>query len=594
MEADGDMFFEASWEVCNKVGGIYTVVKSKIELMVSYYGKQNYVLIGPYFPDKKEFVESVCSPDMKRIFDELATEGIHCHFGHWLTKGEPQTILIDYNDFTNQNDDIKTDLYEGFGIDSLGSDFFDFDTPLIWSRAVGKLLEKIKAVHPKEKIVAQFHEWMAGGAALYLRKNKIDIGTVFTTHATMLGRAMASANVDLYAVFDKIDPEEEARKRGVLSKWQMEKACAEHSSVFTTVSEITGLEAEKLLGIKPDVLLLNGLDMNKFPTFEEVSVKHKAMKSKVQDFCMHYFFPYQTFDLDNTLFFFICGRYEYHDKGMDIMTEALGQLNEHMKKEHPNKTVVTFFWVPANQRTIRTEVLENQTYFRNLKGLLEDHSQEVNTRIMSSLINDRRLTRKNIFKEDFLHDIKKKLNLLKREGTPPLCTHEMYDEENDPILNGLKKNGLMNKPEDRVKAVFYPVYLTGDDRLLNTDYKDSMMACHLGIFPSYYEPWGYTPLEAAAVGIAAITTDLAGFGRYIQERYPDDDPNRGIFVIKRKDRLYEDAREDLLKVFKRYLHLDVHDRIRNKIRANKLAFTADWKFLAENYIKAHNLAVERR
>lgn len=589
-----ELLFEVSWEVCNKVGGIYTVVKSKVEPMLSFYGS-GYFLIGPYFHPKshQEFQEEVPPDTYKEIFSELAREGIYCRFGTWLTKGNPKVILVDFGNFASSKDSIKKEIWEAFGVDSYATDFFDFDQPVIWGWAVGKLLEKVKQRNPEKHIAAHFHEWLAGSGCLYLKLKNAGVATVFTTHATMLGRTIASADIDLYSILDKINPEEEAAKRNVKAKWGMEKACAQNSTVFTTVSEITGIEAEKILGRKPDILLMNGLDMDRFPSLEEASIRHRMLRNKFKEFVMHYFFPYYKFEIDDTYFFFIAGRYEFHDKGIDLMIGALSMLNEYMKKAFPEKTIVAFFWIPGNVRHIRHDVLENRTYYEDLKESIDEKLPEIRLRLLASLMCGKKLEMKTLFSDELISTIKAKLNRMKSDGVPPLCTHELNEEEKDPIIAGLKKNGLLNRKEDRVKAIFYPIYLTGADRLLDTDYYESMSACHLGIFPSYYEPWGYTPLESAALGVAAVTTDLAGFGRFIMERQDKDNPNKGIFVLRRKDADYEASKKELFGIFRDYVGMDVNKRVENKITAYRLAYLADWKSFARLYIKAHNLGVER-
>ncbi|MBW2970659.1 glycogen/starch synthase, partial [Candidatus Woesearchaeota archaeon] len=348
-----EFLFEVSWEICNKVGGIHTVVKSKVHPILNYYGEK-YFVIGPYFVDKAsdEFQELLPPPQLKEIFKTLSQEGIYCHYGTWIVPGEPKAILVDYSNYQKEGNRIKGELWQNFQIDSLNSSFHDFDQPIIWAYAVGRLLQLI-VEFGGAKVVAQFHEWLSGAALLYLKSRNVRIATVFTTHATMLGRTMTGNNLELYSVINKIDPNEEAYKLGIQSKHQMETQCAQNADVFTTVSEITGIEAEALLKKKPDVLLPNGLNLEKFPTIEEITIKHRQLRDKMHEFIMYYFFPYYKFDLDEAFFYFIAGRYEFHDKGIDLFIDALGSLNERLKKEESNKTVIAFFWIPANFRGIK-------------------------------------------------------------------------------------------------------------------------------------------------------------------------------------------------------------------------------------------------
>jgi len=593
MEKQADYLFEVSWEICNKVGGIYTVVKSKAAEIMKYY-KENYFAIGPFFPEKVagEFQEKVPPDKLKHVFEKLRKEGIKCHYGNWLIKGEPNTILVDFSGFASKKDEIKTSLWQNFKIDSLNTQYFDFDEPIIWSYAVGKLIEEIKNVFQDKKIVAQFHEWLAGAGLLYLKQNKVKIGTVFTTHATILGRTMSFANEDLYETFDKINPEKKAYEYGIQAKYLIEKQSAINANVFTTVSEITGLEAEHLLGKKPDILLPNGLDLKKFPTFEEASIKHRLYKERIKEFLMYYFSPYYSFDFDNTLLYFLCGRYEFRAKGIDIFVKALAKLNEKLKKNNSKKTVVAFFWVPGNIRSIKTELLESRAFFDDIKDGIDDNINQIRNKIIYSIVSKKSITEKNIFEEDFMHENKKKVLKLMKKGNPALATHDLHDEQNDPIIKAFNEAGLLNKKEDRVKVVFYPIYLTGADGLLDLSYYECMQGAHLGVFPSYYEPWGYTPLEAAALGVSSVTTDLAGFGRYVNEKSVQS-KTPGIFVLKRLGKKDDEVVKELTNSFYYFSSLSKQERIKNKMEAQRLSSLADWDVLIKNYIEAHNLAIKR-
>jgi glycogen synthase len=582
--------FEVSWEICNKVGGIYTVVKSKAKNIVDRF-KDNYYVVGPYIPKNAlgEFEEKVPKDSLKRAFDKLKNEGIICHYGKWLIDGEPNAILIDFSGFAGNANAIKGELWEKFRIDSLGTQFFDYDQPIVWSYAAGKLIEALAG----KGTVAQFHEWLAGGGLLYLKSRNAEVATVFTTHATILGRTLASSNIDLYGVLKKINPEEEARKFGIQAKFLTEKACAMNADAFTTVSEITGIEAEHLLGRKPDILLPNGLDSGSFPTFEEASVKHQLLRRKIREFIMSYFFPYYSFDIEHTLVYFIAGRYEFHDKGIDIFIKALSRLNAQLKRDKSDRTVVAFIWVPAGVKSIKQSLLESKTFFQDIQDVLHDDEQDIHSRLIYCVAARKSCSTDYLLGKDLSAEIKRKLLRFKTKGIPPIATHDIDHEESDAILNSAISEGLLNRQEDRVKIIFYPTYLTGADRLLNLSYYEAMQGSHLGVFPSYYEPWGYTPLEAAALGVSSLTTDLAGFGRYLETQgLKEDIP--GIFVIKRFNRKDEDVVDDLSKAMVKFAEFSKEDRIKNKIEAKRLASSADWKNFVENYIKAYNMAVVKR
>ncbi|NQV09399.1 glycogen/starch synthase [Candidatus Woesearchaeota archaeon] len=587
-----DYLFEVSWEVCNKVGGISTVIKSKAAHLIKYYGEK-YFTIGPYFIKKVtgEFQEEIPTDELKSVFDKLKEKGIICHYGKWLIGGEPNTILIDFTGYVNSINDVKKELWDKYKIDSIGSEYYEFDEPMIWSHAAGMLIDELSKVF-KGKCVGHFHEWLAGPGLLYLKNS--NVGTVFTTHATVLGRTIASdENIDLYSNLDKINPDDEAYKYKVHTKYQTEKAAAQNADVFTTVSEITAIEAGSLLKRNPDVLLPNGLNLDKFPTMEDISIKHQKYKNKIKEFLLYYFFPYQVFEIDNTYIFFIAGRYEFHDKGIDVLIKALGKLNEKLKQEKINKTVVAFFWIPGNIRGIKSELLSNRRHFNDVRDTIDDSLPDIRNELIHAIVSNQKIDEKKLLDQDILEDVKRKIMRLKKEGKPSLATHDLYEENSDAILNAFKQHNLNNEESDKVKVIFYSIYLTGADGLLDTSYYESMLGSQLGIFPSYYEPWGYTPLEAGALGVASVTTDLAGFGRFISKKIKKDDLP-GIYVLNRLNKSEDETAEDLNKIMYDYVHFTKDQRVRNKIKAKKIASLADWKNFVQFYIKAHNKAVDKK
>ena len=591
MGKKADILFEVSWEVCNKVGGIYTVVKSKAAKMVEIYG-DNYFLIGPYLTSKAigQFQEEVPIEVCKPVFDELKKIGIICHFGKWLSEGSPYVILIDFVNYKHKINGIKRELWDWYKIDSLRAPY-DYDEPVTWAYAVGILIEKLALCHSNKKIAAHFHEWLSGVGLLYLKKKNAKVATVFTTHATILGRTMASSNVDLYNVWDKINPDQEVYKYNIEAKHLVEKNSAAFADIFTTVSEITGMEASYLLKKKPDAILPNGLDISKFPTYEEFIIKHQIQRDRIREFMLYYFFPYYTFDPKETLIYFLAGRYEFHDKGIDIYIKALGKLNEKLKQSKSKKTIIAFIWVPSNFRNIKAELIENKTLFQDIKDALEEVMGDVEKNIIYSLVSDKKVTKEALFEEDFLTEMKIRVGRFVKKGLPPVITHDLYDE-NDTILKSIFDAQLKNDEHDPVKIIYYPIYLSGADNLLNLNYYEAMQGSHLGIFPSYYEPWGYTPLEAGALGVSSVTTDLAGFGRYFcTECIQSDSP--GIFVLKRLNKSDDDVVNQLVDLMFTFANLSKEDRIANKLQARKTASMADWKIFVGNYIEAHDLAIEK-
>jgi len=588
------MLFEASWEVCNKVGGIYTVVKSKVELVQQAYSE--YFLIGPYFDEKARIeTQQVVPPDrIKSVFDRLESEGIKCYFGKWHVRGEPSVILVNFHGLAAQKSEIKKWLYEDYQIETHLSSW-DFEEPMIWAYAVGKLLQYMSEEFNDKKIVSHFHEWLAGIALLHLKSVGANIKTVFTTHATMLGRSLCGQGNDLYSMLDNLKPDEEAKRLGVVDKFQTEKACATKAEVFTTVSEITSIEAEKILGRKADVLVLNGLDIQKFPNFEECSIKHKQYRDVIREFLSYYFFPYYKFDVQNTLIFFIVGRYEFKNKGLDIFIKALGKLNDRMKKEGSRKNVATFFWIPSGVNGIKTDLLEAEDRYEQIKEFVDRNLADFKSRLIQTIMTEDEMSTDQLFDKDFTLDAKKLMMRFNKPGMPQLCTHNLINEDQDAIISAFRQAGLDNEESDPVKVISYPVYLDGNDNLLGLKYYDALQGCHLGVFPSYYEPWGYTPLESAALGVPAVTTDLAGFGRFIRKRIHElkKEDTGGIYILDRYNRDEKDVVEDFSEILYNYAQLHRKGRVEEKMEAKELSELADWKVLVDNYIEAHNLALKR-
>lgn len=595
-----DVLFEASWEVCNKVGGIYTVVKSKAALVNDAY--PTYVLIGPYveIQARDTFVKETPPPEFQPVFDDVVKEGIVCHYGTWQIKGDPKVVLLEFQGIVSQKNDIKKRLWDDFKIDSINAQW-EFEEPMLWATAAGKLIEKYCQHNNPDgtrKIVAHFHEWLAGFGLLYLKQQKTKVGTVFTTHATMLGRSIAGSGEPLYEMLDTLDATTEAYKHGIQDKHLTEKACALNTDAFTTVSEITAIEAEKILGRKADVLVLNGLDIEKFPTFEETSIKHRENRDIIREFVSYFFFPHYYFNLDETLFFFIVGRYEFKNKGIDIFIRALGKLNDKLKAEGSEKTIVTFFWIPRDVHGAKDELPVNKSNYYQIKDFVRRNSHTLQSRVLNTVFqcstdcfNDEvKFNKGGLFDKDFLLEAKKLRINFQKKGNPLLVTHNLPYEEQDIIINELLRAGLDNREDDRVKMVFYPVYLTGIDGLIDLPYYDAIVGCHLGVFPSYYEPWGYTPLESAAFGVPSITTDLGGFGRFLTQKGV---PNEGVFILQRFHKTEDETVDHFTEILYNYCKLTAKGRVRQKIIAKELSNLADWKELINNYYEAHNIAVSR-
>ncbi len=589
-----DFIFEVSWEVVNKVGGINTVIATKAREMVKNYGA-NYFLIGPYFKEKTlgQFEELQAPEYFLPIFEDLKSKGVKVYFGKWLIEGEPLVMLLDFDALMSYADSIKKELWDFYQVDSLGASS-DFDDPVVWSFAVGKLIESLDKNIPGKKILGHFHEWLSGAAILYLKNKNVNIATVFTTHATTLGRSLANNNVDFYSKFDQMDPESEARLNYIQHKFKVEKSAAQNSDIFTTVSEITAIEAEHFLGRKPDFTLPNGIDVEKFPTIEEITRHHSIQRNRLREFLIYYFFPHYSFDIKQTLFYFIGARYEFHNKGIDVYIKALSKLNEKMKKENSKKTIISFIFVPTAVDGINEKLAKSREYFRDIMNSFEEVHDELDDALLYSLLMRKNSKIDDLFEESFLRSLNNQISRLKNSAgdSPLLATHNVVDK-NDQILKSLKENNLTNKEEDKVKVVFYPIYNSGSDGVLNLEYYEAIQGSHLGVFPSFYEPWGYTPLESAGLGVASITTDLSGFGRYFKEDVKGKE-FPGVYVIDRFKKSDDEVIENLFDIMYKYSTFSRRDRVENKISAYKLAEQADWSKFAKRYFDAHKQALLKK
>jgi len=599
MSAKADMFIEVSYEIGNKVGGIHTVLSTKAKETKKIYG-QNYLTIGYFNPKKSLFeFEPRNSGDLTDIFNELQKEGIKCYYGIWAVDGKPNSILIDIKNFMNKGNEIKAKLWEWYKIDSLnaGNDFTD---PIVWSFAVGKLIEKLVEKYKDKKIVSQFHEWLSGGALLYLKKHNVKIGTVFTTHATILGRSMANANVNLQELINKginnnlsID-DKEAYKYGVYAKHITEKTCAKICDVFTTVSDVTARETKYILGKYPDVILLNGLDISSYPTMEELSYLHKKFKGELMKFIKAFFQPYYNLKLSqDPRLFFISGRYEFHNKGIDIFIESLGQLNRKLKAEKYPYDSFFFMFIPTDVHGENPSVLNSVLMFREIEKFTNSMTDEIKPAIINEIMRKKLPYKKikSIMSSKYSMKIRNFIRLFSKKGIPPLCAYDLnYNEDDDQIIKALKENGLLNREEDRIKVIFYPVYISQADKMISIDsYYDVIRGCSGGIFPSYYEPWGYTPHEAAANGVLTITTDYAGFGQFILKNKPNV---KGIDVVLRAGKSRNSVILQLSKDIENFIKISKAKIGMFKTEAKMTVDLTDWSNLIENYIKAHNMSLK--
>ncbi|MFB6208730.1 MAG: glycogen/starch synthase [Candidatus Nanohaloarchaea archaeon] len=573
-------FVEVSFEVANKVGGIYQVISSKSSVMKKYYG-DNYITVGKYQEDIDEFTERECSDGLERL-NGRDLEGIEVHTGVWRISGQPRCILVDPSGMEKTVDEIKEEMYEEHGVDSIKAGE-DFDEPVKWSYAVGKVVEALSQEMEGDTVV-QLHEWLSGPALI-----EYSGPSVFTTHATFLGRTLSNSDYDLQELVESGKVGDSlAEEHDVEAKHQVEKMAASESDVFTTVSETTAREAEAVLGKKPDRVLPNGFNVEEFPSLEELSYRHKKKKRKMKEFLQAYFEPYYDVDLENDpRILYISGRYEFHNKGLDVFIDALAELNQ-----REGDDFFVFIFVPSDTSGAKDKVLENMSLFQELENYVEEVSPRIRSTLLTSLTSrgdpgeavkkviDDTSGRVDSLQENF-HD---------KGDSPPVCAFDLSYPE-DQILERLYEKGLRNREQDRVKVVFYPTYLSLGDKLLSMDYEDAIVATSAGIFPSYYEPWGYTPVETAANGALSITTDMAGFGQFLYEN-TDEKDRKGIRILERKGVPDHEVAASLAEMIEDIVSYSKTEITERKHNARRLAQLTSWEKLGENYREAHLEALE--
>ncbi len=578
-----DNFIEVSFEVANKVGGIHQVLKSKSGSMHERYG-ENYITIGFYNPEEasKEFAPRE-NHGFEKIFHKLEEKGIKCYYGVWNAPSDPRCILVDPSDMQKTANEIKKELWDNYGVDSMEAGP-DFDEPVKWSYAVGELVKELDTELEGDTVL-QAHEWLSGPAIL-----NSDNPSVFTTHATVLGRTLSSSDFDLQSAVEhgRLDPNL-AEEYEVVPKHHIEKASAEQADVFTTVSKNTGKEAEAVLGVEPDVILPNGFNVEDFPSLEELSYQHTRKKGRVKEFLRAYFKPYYDVDLESDpRILFTSGRYEYHNKGIDLLIDALAKMNS-----EEGEDVFVFIMVPSDIKGQKTEVVENLSLYEELEAYLDSMMPKLKKELLNEITSGREPAKK-CFKivEDSSRELKSlQENFRAKHGDrPPVSAFDLNYPE-DEILTALYENGLTNEEDDRVKVVFYPTYLSVGDRLLSMEYNDFLVAASAGIFPSYYEPWGYTPVETAANGALAVTTDLAGFGKFLKENTGRED-RKGIKILERQAKTDQESADQLYNILEQFVSYSKTEITERKHNARKLAQLTSWKKLSKNYLEAHKMALE--
>lgn len=533
-----DFLFEISWEVCNKVGGINTVIATKAIQMSSELNGQ-YIMIGPDI-HKENNIKDIFIEDAtlyRQWVNEARNEGFRFRIGRWNIAGQPLVILIDFTGLFAKKDEIFKLLWEEYKLDSIYGGW-DYIEPALFGYEAARLIDSFYQFHvaAEDHIVAHFHEWMCGAGILYLKKHVPQIATVFTTHATVLGRSIAGTNMPLYDKMTEYKPEQTARELNITSKFSLEQLSAQHADAFTTVSKITARECKYFLAKEPDIVTPNGFEDSFVPNEQDFDYKRKEARDVLRKITRA---VCGTDPGDDAFFVVNSGRYEFKNKGIDLFIDAMAELT---KRNSFKRNLVAFITVPANNAGVRHDV-------------------------------HRHFTDNTI---------------------PEQChylTHYLFDEENDPIIRRLNEHGINNNPESKVKVIFIPSYLNGNDGLINKHYYDLLIGFDISVFPSYYEPWGYTPLESVAFKIPTITTTLAGFGMWIKESELKD--KSGVKVIERND--YNDT--DVVNAIVESLYNCVTHTAEECAYMREDAYQASrlalWDNQVKYYYEAYDLALNK-
>ena len=538
-----DYIFESSWEVCNKVGGIYTVLSTRAKTLQKVM-KDCIIFIGP-----DVWKENACPyfKEDKSLFAEWQWEakeqGLQVRVGRWTIPGEPVAILVDFNPYFEKKDEIYGWLWEHYGVDSLHA-YGDYDEASMFSYAAALVTESFyrQYLDDSKHVIYHANEWMCGLGALYINHHLPQIGTVFTTHATSIGRSIAGNQKPLYDYLFAYNGDQMAGELNMQSKHSIEKQTAMYVDCFTTVSDITANECKELLDKPVDVVLPNGFDNSFVPKAATFTKKRKAARKRLLDVANALLGE----DLDDdTLIVSTSGRYEFRNKGIDVFVEAMNRL---LRDKELQKKVVAFIEVP---------------------GWVGEPRE----------------------------DLKERLKSGKKFDTPlnvPQVTHWLHNMSYDNVLGMMKYYDMHNRKDESVKVIFLPCYLDGKDGIVDMTYYDLVLGNDLCVYPSYYEPWGYTPLEAIAFKVPCITTDLAGFGLWANKEFGRyGEITDGVKVIHRTDYNYSEVADAIKDTVAAFSGMSVKQIDECRKAADVLSKKALWSEFIKYYYEAYDIALQK-
>ncbi len=536
-----DLLFETSWEVCNKIGGIYTVLSTKAKTLQTLY-KDKVVFIGPdVWSDENPspyFVESRTLLKEWKAKAELPC-GISVRVGRWDVPGKPIVVLVKFDGVYPHKDEFYGKMWELYGVDSMHA-YGDYDEGCAFALASGMVIESIANFYGTsgKNIIAHFDEWTTGMGLLYVRWKLPQVGTVFTTHATSIGRSICSNGKQLYEYFSGYNGDQMARELNMEAKHSLEKAAAHTADCFTTVSEITARECEQLLDIRPHVVTPNGFE----PGFVPGPRKIKAARQAAREVMLNVASSLTgiKFADEDTFIVATAGRCEYRNKGLDVFIDSMSRL----KELSPAKRILAYIMVPAWSREARADL--QAMLSRKRKPGLDD----------------------------------------------PFITHWLNNPGEDAVNNHMRNVGISNTKDCDIILIYVPCYLNGNDGIFNLSYYDTVVGVDATVFPSYYEPWGYTPLESVAFGVPTVTTSLSGFGSWICAERGNGFAASGVDVVERNDHNYPQVVGAIADDIRELASMD--DAVREEIRKAAVA-TSDaalWQYFMTYYEDSYRIALD--
>lgn len=536
--------FETSWEVCNKVGGIYTVLSTRARSLQKIYNDRIF-FIGPDIWDTTESPWFEEDKSLYASWRDYAYQSQHLEvrIGRWNVPGKPIVFLVKFNQFQERQNKIFASMWADYDVDSLLA-YGDYFESTLFAYTTGVLIESFYRFHQLESdnVAAHFNEWMLGAGALYIKKHVPKIATLFTTHATSIGRSIAGNNLPLYDHLNEYNGDQMARQLNMVAKHSIEKAAARNVDCFTTVSEITARECSQFLERQPEVVTPNGFEKDFIPkgnAYKQQQKKARKVLLNVAEKTIGYKLK------RDAVLIGISGRYEYKNKGIDVFIEAIKQL--HTMSEL-SKEVIAFIMIPGWISGPR----------KDLQALLSE-----------------------------------KASVETKQGHTgsPFLTHDLVDPHHDMVMQQLHYLGLNNSKNNRVKIIFVPSYLNGDDGIFNLPYYDLLIGLDLTVFPSYYEPWGYTPHESVAFAVPTITTTLSGFGSWAMNEGEHKGLENGVEVIYRNDHNQSVVAEEIASIIHKFTLMSEEQINQLKEAAARLSDRADWSHFIEFYQEAYRKAL---